>query len=149
MPASRRDLVGMGQSKVLRLCWMLLVASTGLVAFRTMTKGQRTTSNTVPVNTEAAKKVLPEATKQPPHAAPEKPPLGDMPSVAAAVAPSLCAVGAAAAHFDLSYEAPRYFPFPPFRNVMETTHGTCDLGGVQLGCGLRSIRTALPLHVHG
>ena len=34
----------------------------------------------------------------------------------------------------LSYAAPRHFPFPPFRQILETAHGRCDLAGGAPNC---------------
>jgi FkbM family methyltransferase len=42
------------------------------------------------------------------------------------------------AQAELSYPAPRYFPFPPFRVVLETTRGSCNLAGGPPSCALFS-----------
>ena len=47
---------------------------------------------------------------------------GIVENVPATFAPTNCTAGS-----PLSYAAPRYFPFPPFRVVLETAAGTCDL----------------------
>ncbi|KAL1511294.1 hypothetical protein AB1Y20_006099 [Prymnesium parvum] len=48
--------------------------------------------------------------------------------------------------YERSYAAPRYFPFPPFRIVLETSPGECDLGAPAYNGSRRSTRAERQAH---